>query len=82
MKGLKTTIVAVICLLIGIAVFVLWFMKKLDNSQLTLGLASIGTFGSTIGLYFAKDANQSHSMDAAKNKSLTGGHPDPKKEEK
>mgnify|MGYP003675264856 FL=1 len=75
MKGLKTTIVAVICLLLGLTIFVLWFIKKLDDSQLALGLASIGTFGSTLGLFFAKDANQSHS-------NLTGGLTNPDKEEK
>ena len=74
MKGIRTTIVASICLVLGITVFVLWFLKKLDNAQLALGLASIGTFGTTVGLFFAKDSNKSHS--------ITSGHPNPDKEEK
>lgn len=77
-KGIKTTIVAFIALLLGVTVFVLWFLKKLDNTQLALGLSSVATFGTTVGLFFAKDADKSHTQ----NKSLTGGHPDSEKEEK
>lgn len=63
MKGLKTTIVGIIWMLLSIATFVLWFMKKLDNEQLTLGLASITTFCGSIGLFLAKDSNESHTKD-------------------
>lgn len=77
-KGFKTTVIAVICLILGIITFGLWFWGKLDNEQLTLGLASIATFGTTIGLFLAKDATASHTFDGM----ATGGHPDPSKEEK
>lgn len=85
-KGLKTTIVAVLIGILSVATFVLWFTKKLDNSQLTLGLASIATFGTTIGLWLAKDSDKSHSkiMTVGYGTEIDngGGHPDPDKEEK
>ena len=62
-KGIQTTIIGVIVGILGIAIFVLWFLKKLDNSQLAIGLSSLATFGTTIGLYLAKDANKSHTKE-------------------
>lgn len=77
-KGIQTTIVAIIVALIGITIFVLWFLGELDNSQLTLGLASVATFGTTIGLWLAKDSNKSHTTDNKPNSIPGGGLPKPK----
>ena len=62
-KGTKTSIVAIIIGILGITIFVLWFLKELDNAQLGIGLASLATFGTTVGLYLAKDASASHTKD-------------------
>lgn len=62
-KGLKTTIVASIMGLLGVTLFVLWFMDTIDNGKFTMGLAGIGTFGGTILGILTKDASASHSHD-------------------
>ncbi len=50
-------------LLLGIAVFVLWFMDILSNEKFTMGLAGIGLLGGTVIGYFGKDASSSHTHD-------------------
>lgn len=60
-KGVKTTMVAIIGLLLGVTTFLLWFLGKVDNEGLAMGLAGVATFTATLGLLFAKDADKSHS---------------------
>ena len=67
-KGIKTTIVAVLVGLLGIATFIMWFIGKVDNAGLAIGLSGIATFGTTIGLWLAKDADKSHTQNEPSNK--------------
>lgn len=74
-KGLKTTIVASVMGALGLIVFVLWFVGEIDNAQFTMGLAGIGTFGSTILGLLAKDATASHSLPSRRSDKLIGNRP-------
>jgi len=67
LKSWKTTTVAVVGLLLGIGTFIFWFIGKVDNEGLAIGLSGIATFTTMLGLLFAKDSDQSHSNYKAKN---------------
>ncbi len=79
-KGFKTTIVAIIVALLGITTFIMWYLAKVDNNGLTIGLAGLATLGTILIGFFSKDADKSHTMD--KSAGNIGGHPNPDKEEK
>lgn len=78
-KGRKTTIGAIVTLILGALVFLMWFLKKIETVELAVGLSAVGVFANMIIGYFAKDQTASHTIDL---KLDTGGHPDPDKEEK
>lgn len=61
-KGLKTTIVAILVALLGITTFIMWYLGKVDNEGLTIGLAGISVLGTAIIGFLSKDADQSHSI--------------------
>lgn len=61
MKGIKTTIVAIIGGVLGLAIFTFWLLGKIDNTGLGIGLSSVATFTSMIGLSLTKDYDQSHT---------------------
>ena len=61
-KGFKTTVVAIIGGVLGISTFIFWYIGKVDNQGLTIGLASVASFTSTLGLLLAKDSDKSHTQ--------------------
>ena len=83
-KGAKTTVVAISQLVLGLSLLVMWYLGKVDNAGVAVGITAITWIGSIIGNYFAKDSDQTHSisMGASGDLDTSGGHPDPNKEEK
>lgn len=62
-KGKKTTIVAIIGIILVLGIFVAWFMKRIETSELSMALTAVSSaLVIVIGL-FAKDADQSHTKD-------------------
>ena len=78
-KGKKTTIVAIASAILGISVFIMWYLGKIEVKEIAVALAGIAYLGQMVGNYFAKDQTASHTTDFTAD---TGGHPDPDKEEK
>lgn len=62
-KGRKTTIVAVISGILGVSVFIMWYLGKIETTELTIALAAIAYLGNMVTSYFAKDATASHTTD-------------------
>ena len=60
-KGRKTTIIAIIGILIGIAIFIFFFLGKIDRDDLTIAIAGLGTFIATIVGLISKDQDQTHT---------------------
>jgi len=60
-KGLKTTLVAIMAIALGLTVFTLFFLDKLDKDELTIAIAGLGTFTAIVGNLLAKDADKSHT---------------------
>lgn len=63
-KGIRTTITAYAGLVAGLGVVGMYLLGKIETEQLTVSLATIGSFVGIIVGFFAKDANKSHSLDA------------------
>lgn len=61
-KGVKTSIIAVIAIVLGVAVFVLFFFDKIDKDDLTIAIAGLGAFTAILGGLFAKDVDKSHTI--------------------
>lgn len=62
-KGRKTTIGAIVTLILGALVFLMWFLKKIETVELAVGLSAVGVFANMIIGYFAKDQTASHTID-------------------
>lgn len=61
-KGIRTTITAYAGLVAGLAVVGMFLFGKIDTEQLTVSLATIGSFVGIIVGFFAKDSNKSHTQ--------------------
>ena len=62
-KGIKTTIVAVVVLLLGICSVVALILDKIDKDEFTVIMSSIGVLGMTVIGYLAKDQDKTHTTD-------------------
>jgi len=60
-KGITTTIIAVAMTIAGMGLVAALILDKIDKETFTIAIASVGTFGSTLIGYFAKDSNKSHT---------------------
>ena len=60
-KGWRTTTVSFIALALGIVVFGFWLIDKIDDTKLTLGIATIGILSSIVGNKLAKDEKETHT---------------------
>ncbi len=62
-KGRKTTIGAIVAGLLGLVVFAMWYLQKIETSELAVGLAAVGIFSNMVVGYFAKDQTATHTTD-------------------
>lgn len=62
-KGRKTTIVAIIGIVLVIGIFVAWFMKRIETSDLAIALAAASSAITIVIGLLSKDADQSHTQD-------------------
>ena len=62
-KGIKTTVVAIVSGLLGLSVFIMWYVGKIETLELAVGLSGVAFFTNMVIGYFAKDADQSHTTD-------------------
>lgn len=76
-KGKKTTIVAYVAGFICLALVGALFLDKITGAELFQGLGVVGAVATVFIGLLSKDATASHTIQAN-----TGGHPNPKKEEK
>lgn len=61
-KGIRTTIVAMVGLVVLLAVVGMFLFNRINTEQLTVALASVGSILGVIIGFFAKDQNKSHSF--------------------
>lgn len=80
MKGIKTTIIAFIILLLGSTLTIALIYGKIDSSTFDRGMIAIGVLGTAVIGFMAKDVDSSHTFDSKKG--ITAGAPDPNKEQK
>jgi len=62
-KGKKTTIVAIIGVVLVLGIFTAWFLNRIETSELTMGLTAVSSAIAIIVGLFSKDATASHTKD-------------------
>jgi hypothetical protein len=68
-KGKKTTIVAITSAILGISVFIMWYLGQIEVKEIAVALAGIAYLGQMVGNYFSKDQTATHTTD----RQATGG---------
>jgi|5_EtaG_2_1085323.scaffolds.fasta_scaffold148660_2 hypothetical protein len=58
-RNWKTTLVGLLCGLIGLSIFILYFYGKIEVQELSVALAAVGIFGTMVLGIIGKDHNVS-----------------------
>lgn len=62
-KGRKTTMISYAMIVLGISVFIMWWLDKIETSELMIALIAINYLSGMVIGKLAKDASASHTFD-------------------